>query len=243
MQYRIVTDTVLPLAGAPFSEQTFTPVLPRLSQEGPLCPSPAQYRLACRSGAFNIILTAPAQLSGAYAAACAALAHNPAAAILDSRTFCAGQLLLAAYAAERAEEDRFSARILRDVQRRRGRIRCFFTAPDSTAAFVSHRKRPPLLPPFCFTVYTVGSEGEIRRFNTVSARSASDALFFSLRPYISHTKKIAVVHDRSPKAAQRLIARLSAVCGGHILCGESIRTDLPLGQGGFLSAAFFQTEE
>ena len=83
MQYRIVTDTVLPLAGAPFSEQTFTPVLPRLSQEGPLCPSPAQYRLACRSGAFNIILTAPAQLSGAYAAACAALAHNPAAAILD----------------------------------------------------------------------------------------------------------------------------------------------------------------
>lgn len=73
MQYRILTDTVLPLSGAAFSPQTFAPVLPRLSPNAPLCPDIESYRLACRSGAFNIVLTAPAQLSGSYATARSAM--------------------------------------------------------------------------------------------------------------------------------------------------------------------------
>ena len=76
MQYRILTDTVLPLSGAAFSPQTFAPVLPRLSPNAPLCPDIESYRLACRSGAFNIVLTAPAQLSGSYATARAGISSS-----------------------------------------------------------------------------------------------------------------------------------------------------------------------
>lgn len=242
MQYRVLTDTVLPLSGAPFSPRTFTPVLPRLSPNAPLCPDMESYRLACKGGALNIVLTAPAQLSGSYAAARAALLGRQDAAILDSRTFGAGQLLLASYAAERAQQDRFSARVLRDVRKKRRAIRCFFTAPDGEAIILAGGKKAPILSPFHFPVFTVGSEGEIRLYRILFSRSSADALYTAVRPFFKKGVSAAIVHDRCEKEAQRLFSHLSVVCGG-ILRGESIRTDLPFGRGGFLSAAFFQLEE
>ncbi len=242
MQYRILTDTVLPLSGAAFSPQTFAPVLPRLSPNAPLCPDIESYRLACRSGAFNIVLTAPAQLSGSYATARAALCGRQDAVVLDSRTFGAGQLLLASYAAERAKQDRFSARILRDIQEARKSVRCFFVAPDGNAAVLAGSQRLSVVLPFRFPVYTVGREGEIRFFRTILARSPAEALAAVVCLYLKRGMSAAIAHDRCEKEANRLFSHLSAVCGS-IQCGESIRTDLPFGRGGFLSAAFFQSED
>lgn len=242
MQYRILTDTVLPLSSASFSPQTFAPVLPRLSPNAPLCPDIESYRLACQSGALNVVLTAPAQLSGSYAAARAALCGRQDTVVLDSRTFGAGQLLLASYAAERAKRDRFSARVLRDIQEARKSVRCFFIAPDGNAALLAGSKRPSVFPPFRFPVYTVGREGEIRLFRTIPARTPAEALYAAVRPYLKRGMTAAIAHDRCEKEANRLFSHLSVVCGG-IQRGESIRTDLPFGRGGFLSAAFFQSEE
>lgn len=242
MQYRILTDTVLPLSGAAFSPQTFAPVLPRLSPNAPLCPDIESYRLACRSGAFNIVLTAPAQLSGSYATARAALCGRQDAVVLDSRTFGAGQLLLASYAAAHAKQGRFSARILRDIQEARKSVRCFFVAPDGNAAVLAGSQRLSVVLPFRFPVYTVGREGEIRFFRTILARSPAEALAAVVCLYLKRGMSAAIAHDRCEKEANRLFSHLSAACGS-IQCGESIRTDLPFGRGGFLSAAFFQSED
>lgn len=242
MQYRILTDTVLPLYGAPFSPQTFAPVLPRLGLDAPLCPDMESYRLACQNGALNIVLTAPAQLSGSYAVARAALCGRQDAVVLDSRTFGAGQLLLASYAAGCAKQDRFSARVLRNIQKARKSVRCFFIAPDGNAAILAGNKRPSIFPPFCFPVYTIGREGEIRLFRTIPARSPAEALYAAVHPFLKQGMTAAIVHDRCEREASRLFSHLSTVCG-DIQRGESIRTDLPFGRGGFLSAAFFQSEE
>ena len=180
--------------------------------------------------------------TGSYATARAALCGRQDAVVLDSRTFGAGQLLLASYAAAHAKQDRFSARILRDIQEARKSVRCFFVAPDGNAAVLAGSQRLSVVLPFRFPVYTVGREGEIRFFRTILARSPAEALAAVVCLYLKRGMSAAIAHDRCEKEANRLFSHLSAACGS-IQCGESIRTDLPFGRGGFLSAAFFQSED
>lgn len=239
VQYRILMDTAVPLHGAPFSEQTFAPVLPRLSETRPVCPSGERFLTACRPDALNIVLTAPAQLSGSYAAARSALSGQLNAVVIDSRTFGAGQLLLAARTAELAERSRFSARLAQDIRHAAENVRCFFVAPEGESAWLAGERKQRI--DSRFPVFTIGREGEIRLFKTADARSAPDALFSCIRPYLK-TALCAVVHDRVPAAAQALAARLTPCCA-RIIRGESIRTDLPFGRSGFLSAAIFHSEE
>lgn len=241
MQYHLVLDTVRPLAGTASFEAHCSPVMPRLSVFRPVCPSSEQFRAVCKHDVLNIVLTSPAQLSGAYATARAALAREANCAVLDSRTFGAGQLLLAEKAAELAEHDRFSVRVLRDIRRASKRLHCYFVAPNGAAARLCGRRLPRLSLPFRYTVYRIGEEGEIHRHAFVYASTAQQALYRSVRPLLKPGMRIAVADDRAGESAEALSNRLIRD-RFSVLRGECIPTDLPLGQGGFLSVAFFDKE-
>lgn len=236
MQYHIIADTVIPLSGEWVSGD-FTPVYPRSSVLRPVCPSAENFISACRPDVLNIVLTAPSQLSGAYAMARDTLSNRVDTAILDSRTFGAGQLLLAYRASKLAQNDRFSVRVMKNVRETAARIECYFTAPNGHAMKLAGRRFGEVHIPFRFPIFRIGSEGEVHFHKNVYASSAHQALYRAVKPLLGKNKLVSVVHDRAPQSAL-FLSRLLFNDKIEVLQGESIPTDLPFGQSGFLSIAF-----
>ena len=110
MEYRIITDTVLPPKHSTALFERMIPVFPRNTAMRTACPGKAEFSSVCAYDTPTFVLTAPAQLSGTYASARDALSRVQNAIVIDSKTFGAGQLLLADLTAKTADCESFRLR-------------------------------------------------------------------------------------------------------------------------------------
>lgn len=241
MQIHMLADTVRPILGTTAFEDSVTTVLPRASVFRPVSPSKEALRDACKEDVLNLVFTAPAQLSGTYAAARETFAKDQNCAVLDSRTFAAGQLLLMQKAFEMAQNEKFSVHLLRNLRRTSRKLCCYFVAPNGSALRLSGVKKPILSIPFRFTVFRIGSEGEIHRHANVYAATPQQALYRCVYPHLKKGMCTAIADDRAGEAAEAL-SNLLTRRQASVLRGECIPTDLPFGPGGFLSVAFLKEE-
>ena len=241
MQIHMLADTVRPIEGTTPIEEKVTAVLPRTSVFRPVSPSGEALRNACRKNVLNLVFTAPAQLSGTYAAARETFAKDKNSIVLDGRTFAAGQLLLMHKADELAGNEKFSVHLLRAIKAASEKLCCYFVAPNGSALRLSGVKKPVLSLPFRFTVFRIGSEGEIHKHANVYAATPQQALYRCVYPYLNEEMTVAVADDRAGEAAEAL-SNLLIRRQVSVLRGECIPTDLPFGPGGFLSVAFLKEE-
>ncbi len=243
MEYRIMTDTVLPSEQSDALLNRMIPVFPRAGTLHTACPGKAEFFSACPYDRPTFILTAPAQLSGTYASARDALSRTQNAIIIDSKVFGAGQLLLAALTAKTAECASFSIKVAQHVRAIRNRIFCLFTSSYEQAHQLSgqHCHRP-LIPALRY-IYTIGSEGNIQLFRRIFARSNEEALFWCLKQKLSDAPQtVAVAYLGKSQEAQTLCQRITD-SGHSALAAKMIPTDLPFGNSGCLSAAILLSEE
>lgn len=243
MEYRIITDTVLPPKHSTALFERMIPVFPRTAAMRAACPGKAEFSSVCAYDTPTFVLTAPAQLSGTYASARDALSRVQNAIVIDSKTFGAGQLLLADLTAKTADCESFSIKVSKQVRALRTRIFCLFTAPYGQAhALCGQSRHRPLIPALRH-IYTIGEEGDIQLFYRMFARSDEEALFWCLKQKLSMSPQtVAVAYLGKSQEAQALCHRITTA-GHSILIGKMIRTDLPLGFSGCLSAAILLSEE
>lgn len=244
MEYHIVTDTVFPSTVSPFLSNRMSSVFPRSIQKQYLCVSKDELQSVCNSQTTTFVLTAPAQLSGTYASARDALSRFQNTVIIDSKTFGAGQLLLAELTAKAAGSARFSSIVLKRIRALQKRIFCLFTAPYGQADYLSNHDKDKRSACSMFrSVYTIGEEGHVRLYCKIFARSDAEALFLCLKRKLHlSTQPVAVSYYGKSDEAHELCNRIQAA-GHALLTAKTIQTDLPFGASGLLSTAILLSEE